>query len=618
MILRPTKPTTKRRRQIDDRLFARELFADTAAGIQISGDSGTGKTELLKRIMETLAKAGYGYLYIDPDGDGAADATEMISSMPDRIRRRLLDIKLCDTRRTVGINPLVVPGVRDDEHAYRARRATKVSHFRNILFAAWGESEQGINGRPQLAKISDLYLNTLAECGLTVPDVECFFDVTSPVYQAIVERAPGWMERMELVALAEMRPKDREEAIASTKNRFVGCLQSSIARCVLGNVDNDQLLDFGQLRRENAIVHVNLERGGMLREEDVHLFANLFLHEELFSVYNTPREERRPYFVILDELPDFYSCAPLLIKALRHVRKYQLRFICAHQGTHFFPDRTDDRLLRALVGQCRRHYLFCHADPVDARFFGEVIALPDLDAKRVKHTQTQEQQFQAGHELVTLEDESENWQHSDTSGSSSAIANSDTTTETTGHSEAIREVAAAAGAARQEVSANTNSRAQAAGTPATSTNTSSQTTGQGGSRTRRQTLVPRIVTRTVVTGVQFYSLDEQKTERAVALSRLLVGQAVEFVNGRGARAVQFKMAPNPYRWSPQYGRKKRTELEQMLATRPEYATPTEVMTARRTFLERLVEHLRTIPVEHRPPRESHRLSDESPPSPFGI
>ncbi|MGD9648111.1 MAG: hypothetical protein AB7U73_20530 [Pirellulales bacterium] len=609
---------TKRTNRRQDALDARQLFAESAAGIQISGDSGTGKTELLKRIMETLARSGFGYLYIDPDGDGAADATELMTSMPNRIRRRLLEVKPSDTRRTVAVNPLTVPWTRGDEHGFRARRSAKVSHFRSILFAAWGESEQGINGRPQLAKISDVYLNTLAECGLTVPDVECFFDVTSDVYQAIVACAPGLIERLELAALADMKPREREEAIASTKNRFIGFLQNPIVRAMLGNVDRERLLDFSRLRREQAIVHVNLDRAGLLRDEDVHVLANLFLHELLFAAYNTPRPERTPYFVILDELPDFQSCAGLLIRALRHVRKYQLRFICAHQGTHFFQERTDDRLLRALVGQCRIHYFFRHADPVDAQFFGDVTTLPDLDPKQVKHVQTQEQQFQAGHDLMFLEDESESWQESDTTGSSSATANSDTTTDTAGHSEAIREVAEAVGAARQEVTANTDSHSCATGTTTTATSNSSMTRGRGGSHTRRQTLVPRLVTRTVVTGIQFYSLDEQRARGAVRSSRLAIGEAIEFVNGRGARVVRFTLARNPFRWTPKYGRKQRDELERMLAARHEYSSPQQVLAERRQFLARLADHLRTRPVDRRPAPRQLPADDPDTESPFAI
>ena len=206
--------------------------------------------------MGALARGGQGFTLIDPEGDLAADVAALCSDLPPRLRNKVWEIKPCDTRRTTSINPLLVPGLRTDLHTYRARRAAKVSHFRQILFAAWGESEQGINGRPQLAKISDLYLTTLAECGLTVPDVQCFFDVGSPVYQAIVERAPDLLAQLELAALAELRPREREELIASTKNRFLGFLQNPIVHTLLGNVHNGQLLNFTRLVRELSLIHI--------------------------------------------------------------------------------------------------------------------------------------------------------------------------------------------------------------------------------------------------------------------------------------------------------------------------------------------------------------------------
>lgn len=596
-----------------------ELFAESAAGIQVSGDSGTGKSEFLKQIMRALARAGQGFLLIDPEGDLANDMVTFCADLPPRLRAKVWEIKPADTRRSTSVNPLLVPGARCDLHTYRARRAAKVSHFRNILFSAWGESEQGINGRPQLAKISDLYLNTLAECGLTVPDVECFFDTSSDVYQALTARAPNLISQLELSALADLRPREREELIASTKNRFLGFLQNPIIHTVLGNVDREQILNMTRLVREGAIVIVNLERLGVMRDEDVQILANLFLHELLFAVYNMPQGDRVPYFVILDELPDFESCAPLLVRALRHVRKYRLRFVCAHQGTQFFRDRLEDRLLHALVGQCRAHYYFRHADPVDAKFFGEIVTLPTLDPRRVKHVLRQEQQYQDGHDLVELVDESDNWTDSDTAGTALALAASDTTTDTAGTSQAVRDVLGAASqAARQEVNARTQSTARATGSTRTETENRSHTAARGGSRTRRQTLVPRLKFRTVVTSVQFYPIEEQSIQGAVQLARLPVGTALEYIAGRGMRRLRFPLPKNPLARTPRYARRKRWELERLLAARPEYATPAEVLAARKRFLERLVEHLRTIPVEHRPPHKPRQLTDDSQSSPFGI
>ena len=285
--------------------------------------------------------------------------------------------------------------------------------------------------------------------------------------------------------------------------------------------------------REGTILIINLERGGVLRDEDVQIFANLFLHEILFAVFSMPRHERVPYFLILDELPDFQSCAPLLAAGAATHRKYKLRLVGAHQGTQFFGERTQDRLLHALVAQCRLHYYFQHADPVDAKFFGEVIKLPLLDGRRVKHVLRQQQQYQDGHDRIVLEDEGESWTDSDTAGTAATHGTANTSTEATGASDAIREaVGAAAAAAHQTISANTNSHADSRGANESATTNRSHTAARGGSRTRRTTLVPRIKTRLVITGVQFMSIDEQNVEGAVELSRLPVGTAIEYRSGK--------------------------------------------------------------------------------------
>jgi len=563
-----------------------------AAGIQISGDSGSGKSNLIKLIVRMLIRAGHGFALIDPDGDLAEDIAAECASLSPRVRQRVLEVKLCDLRRGVSINPLAIPGSRLDRHAYRARRAAKVSHVRQIILGALGEGDQGTVSRPQLAKLTDVYLNTLADCGLTIPDVEMFFNVQTPEYRALARSALDVLAQLELELLADLRPREREELIASTKNRFHGFFQNPIVYTTLGSLEADRLLDMRRIVQEGTILIINLERGGVLRDEDVQVFANLFLHEVLFAVFNMPRAERRPYFLILDELPDFQSCGPLLIRALRHVRKYGLRIVGAHQGTQFFADRQEDRLLHAFVAQCRLHYYFGHADPVDARFFGEIIKLPTLDGRRVKHILRQPQQYQDGLDRIVLEDESENWSDADTTGSADTHGTGSTNTDATGTSEALREIiGAAATAAQQAVNANTTSHADSQSASQSTTTNQSQTTMRGGSRTKRTTLVPRIKTRLVVTGVQFMSIDEQNVEGAVELSRLPVGAAVEYRSGKPYRKVQFPLAEDPLRRTPKFARKKRAEFDAELSQRPEYASPAEILAARQRFRAQLLDQL---------------------------
>jgi len=594
------------------RFELRHLLASGGAGVQVSGDSGTGKSELLRLMMQTLAESGQGFALIDPEGDLASAVEEHAASLPDRIRRKVLVVKPSDPRLQVGVNSLAVPRDRLDLVTWRARRAAKVSHVTQIMLASCGEAEQGLDGRPRLAKYSFLYLNTLAECGLSIPDIRFFFDVAHPVYESLAARAPDFIGRLELAALADMKPREREDLVASCKNRFLGLLENPLVEACLGKLG--AVVDVRQLIQEGYILIVNLEPAGVLRVEDVQILANLWLNEILHAIYNTPEAERITYWLFLDELPTFASCSQQLTFVLRTARKHRCHIAAAHQGSQFFEERIADRLLNALVGQCGARVYFRHVNPVDAKFFGEIVKLPTLDPRRVKHELRQQQQYQDGHEVVTLVDESENWSSADQQGSSSASGTSETATDTSGASEAVR---TAADAARQDVSARTQSQAQATGTSRTDTSNQSQTNTRGGSRTRKQTLVPRIRTRTIITGVQFFSIEEQNVEGAVELSQHPVGTATLYLSGQLPKRVAFPLAKQPFARTPNFARRKRAELHRILAERPDYEHAEVIVQQRALFAERLVEHLRSVPIEHQP-AEIPTLNEPDELNPFAI
>ena len=86
-------------------------------------------------------------------------------------------------------------------------------------------------------------------------------------------------------------------------------------------------MSFYDLIQQQGILIVDLSRGGLLRDEDVEIFANLILHEVLYAAFNMPRNERVPHFVFADELPVFASSFDLITWALTQVCKFKLRFV---------------------------------------------------------------------------------------------------------------------------------------------------------------------------------------------------------------------------------------------------------------------------------------------------
>lgn len=599
------------------------LFDDSAAGIQISGDSGSGKSNVMQILMQSIIMRGIGLALIDPHGDLARAMIAYCAHLPPRLRRRVVVVHPANTQQIAGLNPLAISDTGSDAVFARAQLACKVGHVSRILLHAWGE--ENFNSKPVMAKWTTRYLTTLAHAKLTIPDVRLFFDVYHPIYRELCRATPDVISRLEFEELAVMRPREREEFIASSKNRFLGFLENPIVELALGRAEG--VLDAHSLIQDGAIVIINLERRGVLRDEDVEIFANLWLNELFHAVLNTPETARKKFFVFLDELPTFSACAPQLTFALTQIRKFKLRLVCAHQGTQFFPDRTEDRLLNALVGQCGMHLYFRHVNPADAKYFAGIMSLPSLDPWRVKHELRQTQQYQDGHDLVTLMDYGTNWSKGEQEGTADAVGTSDSTTETDGssNSRTVTDTRGSSGGtsatdthtsgesrleetvsrargesqgtnastAHSDMTGSSTSTARARGSSTTHTTNWATTTSRGGNKTWKQTLVPRMRWREIVTSIQFLSTDEQIIQVASGQASLPTGHAALYISGKGVSLVKLPLAKNPFLRMPKFCGKKIRELLLDLTRRPEFQSATFIVEYRQNFHAALLKHLQS-------------------------
>ena len=603
-----TKTSSSRQRALG--FEQADLLMQQSAGILFSGDSGSGKSVALEGLLHQLIHARWGCTFIDPHGDTAESLERYVASMPPSVQRRVIVVRYADTQRVMGSNPLFVDrSVFTDEITRRAQISSRAGHVSKILLAATGERD--FHSKPVLAKWTNRILTMLAELGLTIADARHFFDTTSPVYRALLNVAPDIVAQAEMAELAGLRPSDREDIIGSTKNRILNLLQNPVVELSLGKPNGH--VDLRRAIQDRAIIIVNLARGGVLRDEDVEIFANLWLMEVLFAIYNTPRSQRVPHVIAIDELPVFRSSFELITNALPQVRKYLCRFAVAFQGTQLFEGRQEDRLLNALVSQCNAHFIFRHKNPVDAKFFGEVLKLPSFDTHKVKHVLTQLQQYQDGNEIVVLRDTSTSDSHAAQDGGSSSDAVSETTSTSQGTSSGASEstgrgVNQVEGAVHRALSTNdgraeqwgsNESRSASNGSTSTTGKSWSKTKTTGRSVTHKQTLVPRIRTREVVSSVQFLSTDEQVVEAARDISRLRVGECFLYLGGVGVSKVRIPLPKNPLAGLPRYAAKKLAALQTSLLARPEYDTTDNLLRQRAQFEERLVGFLNDIVVERR-------------------
>jgi hypothetical protein len=586
MTMRPRTPPWPNKARLPPWLFS------GGAGVQISGDSGSGKSNALEVILDRLARIPTaGLLFVDPHGSSARKLRRMMLAAGPSVARRLVYVHPAGVGDPAGklptINPLFVPGVPGTLR-WSARLAVVVDIVGKILLAAWGEYD--FNSKPILFKNVTRILTTLAYTGLSLADARLFLDLLSPAYRPLVRACPDLIARHEMDELPDLRAADRVAQIESAKNRFLGLLSNPVFEAMVGRCDG--ALDFQRLYDERAVVVVNLDLGGVLRPMDQQILANLFLTLAVFTILNTPAEKRYPYFLALDELPVFASSFDLLEWLAGQTRKFLARLVVCHQGVSRFPGRQDDRLLHAITSQCRTHLYFRHGSPADAEFFGKILALPEHDPVRVRYTQRVPMQFQAGHRLVVLTDESDGTTESE--GASDTTGATATTTETATAAETIsdgRTLKDAVELARSEARTRSAARgtAAAAGTSASTTNSHSR--GRTRGVTRKQQLVPVVETRSVVTGVQFYAKEEWEAVKASGLTRLKTGEALLYVTGAPAVPVRFPLARDPYARTPAFGRKQEDRHQAAQEQSPAFASVAEIRAGREALVAALVRHL---------------------------
>lgn len=559
----------------------RDLFDRSAGGIQISGDSGSGKSNSMLILMQYCVRMMLPFMFIDPHGRDAKKLKRWFQSRGRRYSEKLIYIQPSNPLAPLPtINPLGTSG-RHSAIYNRAEIAQKVGHVANILLAAWGEHD-GFSGKPRLFTWLYRILTWLTNFGLSMADAVHFLDIGSPIYQLLVQNVGDFMDRNAFLRLESAREREQEEQLESTRNRLLGFLkQNPLVTQMLGRAHG--CLDFSQLIRDGYFIVVDLSQGNALRDEDQQIFANLYLAELLHTVFSTPEKDARPYFAFIDELPVFAASFPQITRALAQVRKFQLRFVLAHQGVNLFPDQANDRLLHACTSMCGVKLYFRHVNPLDAKYFGEVLGLRSFDALREKYVHTTPMIFPDGHTYEEVLERSASW--------------SDTDTSSHAHMQGENIKNAISGIQR--------------GTSDQQTNASSQANTSGGSVTHKKVLIPKTKIEQVVSSVQFFTPEEQNLEQARDVASQDVGEARLYVSGDEVVKVEFPLAQSAYENTPKTAARKDAAYSEFLKSQPGFATAEQLESEREDFSRQLGSHLSQRLRDSQKRLEDRELDDPS-------
>lgn len=333
--------------------------------VYVIGKTGSGKTTLLRNCIIQLIALGHGVGLIDPHGDMAED---LLHHIPPWRADHLVYFNPADLAFPIGLNLLA--NVPTDERHLVASGI--VGAFKSIWHDSWG---------PRMEYILHNAIAALLECpNASLLGVNRL--LTDDVYRARVIRQvkdPFIREFWER-EYAGYDPRFQREAIAPIQNKIGQLLLSPVIRNILGQVQRKVSFQFTV---DNGRLFIANLSKGRLGHDKANLLGSLLVTQfQLAAMHraNQPEEERRDFFLFIDEFQNFTTDA--FASLLAEARKYRLCLTLSHQ----YVDQLSLPIRQAVFGNVGSTISFrvgqTDAAVLEKEFGNEMIAKQFVDLSR--------------------------------------------------------------------------------------------------------------------------------------------------------------------------------------------------------------------------------------------
>ena len=298
----------------------------------IIGQTGTGKSSLLREIIRQDIEQGRGVGVIDPHGDLVED---ILANIP---KQRIEDVVLfepSDTERPCGLNMLEwdMPEQKDFAVSEMIAIFSKLfppevigpmfeHYMRNAMLALMADKENP---------------GTLVEISRIFTDNEFMEEKLKKVNDPLVRQF--WL-------------KEWAKTTGSTRSDMLGYVVSKVGRFVenemMRNIIGQQHSGFNlaQIMDQEKIFLANLSKG-QTGEINSSLLGLILVSKMQLAAMKRgviPEEQRKDFYLYIDEFQNFTTDTIAVI--LSEARKYRLSLILAHQ---FIPQLTEE-IKNAVVG----------------------------------------------------------------------------------------------------------------------------------------------------------------------------------------------------------------------------------------------------------------------------
>lgn len=308
---------------------------DRRRHMYIIGQTGTGKSWMLKNLILQDILAGRGVAFIDPHGDAAEDILGMI---PKERTEDVIYFAPGEMDFPLGLNLF--------EFQYKEQRDFLIQEAINMLYKLYDPQRQGI--------IGPRYEHLFRNAALTVmagPDGGTFVDIPKLFNDKnYVNQKLKYVTDQTVLDfwLKEMPGSERSNEFGEVKSWFVSKFGAFLSNEMMRNIigQTKSAFDLREVMDEGKILLVNLSKGktGELNAKLLGMIFVMKFYAAAMGRANIPEAERRDFTLYVDEFQNFST--ETFADILSEARKYRLSLAVANQ----FVGQLTDEIRDAVFG----------------------------------------------------------------------------------------------------------------------------------------------------------------------------------------------------------------------------------------------------------------------------
>lgn len=302
----------------------------------VIGQTGTGKSVLLKNMIAQDIEAGRGVCFIDPHG---SDLLDILSRIPKERVDDLIYFNPGDTQRPMGLNMLEYDQNYPEQKTFIVNELLGIFNKLFDMKTAGGPMfEQYFRNAVMLVMDDPASGNTLFEVSRVLSDKafrelklsKCANPITKSFWKEVAEKAGGE------ASLANMVPY--------ITSKFDNFLSNDIMRPIIAQ--EKSAFNFRKVMDEGKILLVNLSKG-RLGDLNSNLLGLIIVGKLLMaslSRADMPEGERKDFYLYIDEFHNVTTDSIATI--LSEARKYKLDLTIAHQ----YIGQLEESIKKAVFG----------------------------------------------------------------------------------------------------------------------------------------------------------------------------------------------------------------------------------------------------------------------------